>query len=308
MHKKLSIVIPVYFNALSLNSLYQALIALEQRLLSVGVSVELIFVDDGSGDDSLKELLEIKKVDARIKVIKLTRNFGSIHAVKAGFKFVSGDCFTVLAADMQDPPELVLDMVKHWLSGSKFVICERVSRDDPVMSKIFSKIYYKLLRLMVMKDFPEGGFDLALMDKDMLPHMVNSAKNSYMALLAYWLGYKPDIILYHRRPRIHGKSRWTFAKKFKVFLDVMLGFSVTPIRAISAIGVIVSICSFLYGIAVVVSAMTQGIPAAGFPTIVSLITFLLGLIIIMLGIIGEYLWRIFDETNLRPETVIEKVY
>lgn len=308
MHKKLSIVIPVYFNALSLNSLYQALIALEQRLLSVGVSVELIFVDDGSGDDSLKELLEIKKVDARIKVIKLTRNFGSIHAVKAGFKFVSGDCFTVLAADMQDPPELVLDMVKHWLSGSKFVICERVSRDDPVISKIFSKIYYKLLRLMVMKDFPEGGFDLALMDKDMLPHMVNSAKNSYMALLAYWLGYKPDIILYHRRPRIHGKSRWTFAKKFKVFLDVMLGFSVTPIRAISAIGVIVSICSFLYGIAVVVSAMTQGIPAAGFPTIVSLITFLLGLIIIMLGIIGEYLWRIFDETNLRPETVIEKVY
>lgn len=308
MHKKLSIVIPVYFNALSLNSLYQALIALEQGLLSVGVSVELIFVDDGSGDDSLKELLEIKKVDARIKVIKLTRNFGSIHAVKAGFKFVSGDCFTVLAADMQDPPELVLDMVKHWLSGSKFVICERVSRDDPVMSKIFSKIYYKLLRLMVMKDFPEGGFDLALMDKDMLPHMVNSAKNSYMALLAYWLGYKPDIILYHRRPRIHGKSRWTFAKKFKVFLDVMLGFSVTPIRAISAIGVIVSICSFLYGIAVVVSAMTQGIPAAGFPTIVSLITFLLGLIIIMLGIIGEYLWRIFDETNLRPETVIEKVY
>lgn len=308
MHKKLSIVIPVYFNALSLNSLYQALIALEQGLLSVGVSVELIFVDDGSGDDSLKELLEIKKVDARIKVIKLTRNFGSIHAVKAGFKFVSGDCFTVLAADMQDPPELVLDMVKHWLSGSKFVICERVSRDDPVISKIFSKIYYKLLRLMVMKDFPEGGFDLALMDKDMLPHMVNSAKNSYMALLAYWLGYKPDIILYHRRPRIHGKSRWTFAKKFKVFLDVMLGFSVTPIRAISAIGVIVSICSFLYGIAVVVSAMTQGIPAAGFPTIVSLITFLLGLIIIMLGIIGEYLWRIFDETNLRPETVIEKVY
>ena len=161
---------------------------------------------------------------------------------------------------------------------------------------------------MVMKDYPEGGFDLYLMDKDMQPHMVNSAKNSYPALLAYWLGYKPDIIPYHRRPRLHGKSKWTFAKKFKVFVDVMLGFSVTPIRAISAIGAMVSLLSFVYGIHVVVFALIEGTPAAGFPTIVALITFLLGLIILMLGIIGEYLWRIFDETNMRPETVIEKIY
>lgn len=308
MNKKLSIVIPVYFNAPSLGTLHQTLIKIEQGLIPLGVSLELIFVDDGSGDESLAKLLSIKNEDSRVKVVKLTRNFGSTHAIKAGFQFVSGDCFTVLAADMQDPPELLLDMVKRWLSGSKFVICERISRDDPFMSRMFSKIYYKLLRLMVMKDFPEGGFDFTLMDKDMLPHMVNSAKNSFMALLAFWLGYKPDVIHYHRRPRAHGKSRWTFAKKFKVFLDVMLGFSVTPIRAISAIGTIVSILSFLYGTIIVISAVFQGSPAAGFPTVVALITFLLGLIIVMLGIIGEYLWRIFDETNMRPETVIEKVY
>lgn len=308
MNKKLSIVIPVYFNAPSLNDLHKALIQLEQDLLSLDVALELIFVDDGSQDDSFEKLLEIKNVDSRIKVIKLTRNFGSVHAIKTGFRFVSGDCFTVLAADLQDPPDMLLEMVKRWLAGSKFVICERMSRDDPLTTIIFSKIYYKLLRLMVMKDFPEGGFDLALMDKDMLSYMVNSAKNSYMALLAYWLGYKPDVISYHRRPRIHGKSRWTFAKKFKVFVDVMLGFSVTPIRAISAIGAIVSLLSFSYGILVVIFAFIEGNPVAGFPTIVALITFLLGLIILMLGIIGEYLWRIFDETNLRPETVIEKVY
>ncbi len=308
MNKKLSIVIPVYFNAPSLSDLHKALIKLEQDLLILGVTLELIFVDDGSQDDSFEKLLEIKNADSRIKVIKLTRNFGSVHAIKAGFKFVNGDCFTVLAADMQDPPEMLLEMVKRWLMGSKFVICERVSRDDPVTTRIYSKIYYKLLRLMVMKDFPEGGFDLALMDKDMLLYMVNSAKNSYMALLAYWLGYTPDVIHYHRKARIHGKSRWTFAKKFKVFLDVMLGFSVTPIRAISAIGAIVSLLSFSYGILVVALAFIEGNTVAGFPTIVALITFLLGLIILMLGIIGEYLWRIFDETNLRPETVIEKVY
>ncbi len=308
MNKKLSIVIPVYFNSPSLSELHKALIDLEQGLKSLCVELELIFVDDGSQDDSFEKLLELKNADNRIRVIKLTRNFGSVHALKAGFRFVSGDCFTVLAADLQDPPELILEMVKHWLGGSKFVICERVSRNDPITTRILSRIYYKILRLVVMRDFPEGGFDLALMDKDMLPYMINSAKNSYMALLAYWLGYKPVIIHYHRKARAHGRSKWTFAKKFKIFLDVMLGFSVTPIRAISLIGVFVSLLSFSYGIIVVIHALLQGNSVPGFPTIVSLITFLLGLIILMLGIIGEYLWRIFDETNLRPETVVEKVY
>lgn len=306
--KKLSVVIPVYFNAPSLRELHSALIDLKQRLLPLGVALELIFVDDGSQDDSFEKLLEIKEVDNTVKLIKLTRNFGSMHAIKAGFKFVSGDCFAVLAADLQDPPDLLLEMVKRWLSGSKFVICERVSREDPLSSKIFSSLYYKMLRLMVMKDFPKGGFDLTLMDKDMLPYMVNSAKNSYMALLAFWLGYKPDVVPYHRMERLHGKSKWTLTKKIKAFIDVMLGFSVTPIRAISTIGVFVSLASFCYGFFVIGLALYQGNPVAGFPTIVALITFLLGLIIMMLGIIGEYLWRIFDETNLRPETVIEKVY
>lgn len=306
--KKLSVVIPVYFNSPSLSQLHKELIDLGQCLHSLGVALELIFVDDGSQDDSFAGLLEIKNADSRVKLIKLTRNFGSMHAIKTGFKFVSGDCFAVLAADLQDPPYLLLEMVKRWLSGSKFVICERVSREDPLTSRVFSKLYYKMLRLMVMKDFPKGGFDLTLMDKDMLPYMVNSAKNSYMALLAFWLGYKPDVVPYNRIARAHGKSKWTFAKKFKAFIDVMLGFSVTPIRAISTIGVIVALASFCYGFFVIGLALNQGNPVAGFPTIVALITFLLGLIIMMLGIIGEYLWRIFDETNLRPETVIEKVY
>lgn len=306
--KKLSVVIPVYGNEPSLNDLHSALIELERNLIAYEISLELIFVDDGSQDDSFCKLLELKESNNRIKLIKLTRNFGAVHAIKAGFRFVTGDCFTILAADLQDPPELILEMAKRWINGSKFVICERQSREDPFISSFFSNIYYKLLRLLVLKNFPKGGFDLTLMDKDLLPYIVNSAKNSYIALLAYWLGYPPDIIPYHRQKRLHGKSKWTFSKKFKIFLDVILGFSVTPIRAISTIGLIVSIISFSYGMLVVIVALFHGNPVAGFTTLVALITFLLGLIIIMLGIIGEYLWRIFDETNLRPETVIEKIY
>ena len=214
----------------------------------------------------------------------------------------------ILAADLQDPPNLITEMVDQWLAGSKFVICERITRDDPLISKIYSKIYYKLLRTFVIRDYPEGGYDMALMDKAFLPYLLNSSKSVFTPLLAYWLGYKPDVIHYHRPAREHGKSGWTFAKKFTAFLDVMLGFSITPIRAISGIGAVVALCSFLYGGAVVTSALFHQIPVEGFATVVALVTFLLGLIVVMLGIIGEYLWRIFDETNKRPETVIEEVW
>lgn len=307
-NKKLSIVIPVYFNADSLPRLFDEFIKLEFQLDEREVVLELIFVDDGSKDESLARLLEFKNRRSETKIIKLTRNFGAVHCSKTGFRFVTGDAFMIVAADLQDPPELILQMVDRWLAGAKFVICERITRDDPLISKMYSKLYYKLLRSMVIKDYPEGGYDMALMVKAFLPHLVNSSKSVFTPLLAYWLGYKPEVIRYHRPAREHGKSRWTFAKKFKAFLDVMLGFSITPIRTISLLGALVSFASFVYGSSVVIGAIIGNIPVRGFPTVVALITFLLGLIILMLGVIGEYLWRIFDETNHRPETVIEEIY
>lgn len=308
MSKKLSIVVPVYFNAGSLPHLFEKLLGIERQLTSIGMELELIFVDDGSGDTSLDELMHIKNARPDTKVIKLTRNFGAVHASKCGFQFVTGDCFMILAADLQDPPELIAKMVEKWQAGSKFTICERISREDPLISKIYATAFYWLLHRLVISDYPEGGYDMALMDKSLLPHIVNSSKNLYTPLLAYWLGYKPEIIHYHRAKREHGKSRWTFKKKFKAFLDVMLGFSVTPIRLISAFGVVIAALSFAYGVSVVVNAFLGNVPVAGFASLAALITFLLGLVIVMLGIIGEYLWRVFDEVNKRPEVVIDEVY
>ena len=307
-HKTLSIVVPVYFNAGSLPRLFHEFGGIEARLAERQMKLELIFVDDGSKDESLARLLEFRESRPATKVVKLTRNFGAVHCSKTGFRFVKGDAFMVIAADLQDPPGLILEMVERWQAGAKFVICERITRDDPFVSKLYSKIYYKLLRLLVMRDYPEGGYDMALMDRALLPHMVHSAKSVFTPLLAYWLGYKPDVIHYHRPAREHGKSRWTFGKKFAAFLDVMLGFSITPIRAISGFGALTALFSFLYGGTVIVNAVLNRIPVEGFATVVALITFLLGLIILMLGIIGEYLWRIFEETNRRPETVIEQVW
>lgn len=308
MKKKLSIVVPVYFNAGSLPLLFERLQEVEKELVSTKMDLELIFVDDGSGDASLNELLRIKQQRPETKVVKLSRNFGAVHASKCGFQFVTGDCFMILAADLQDPPELIMQMVNKWRVGSKFTICERISRDDPLISKLYAAAFYWLLHKLVMNDYPAGGYDMALMDRSLLAHFANSSKNLYTPLLAYWLGYKPEVIHYHRAKREHGKSRWTFKKKFKAFLDVMLGFSVTPIRLISAFGLVVATLSFFYGASVVVNALLGNVPVAGFAALAALIAFLLGLIIVMLGVIGEYLWRVFDEVNKRPEVVIDEIY
>lgn len=304
----ITVVIPVYFNAGSLPDLFEALRGVEDSLRERALALQLIFVDDGSGDGSFAELMKIKAARPATTVIKLTRNFGAVPAIRAGLHYVTGDAFAFLSADLQDPPRLLVEMADQWLAGSKFVIAERETRDDPALSRGFSRIYYFLLRKFVLPGYPAGGFDLALMDKVMLRPLRDSAKSAFLPLLAYWLGYQPAVLRYRRMPRLHGRSRWTLRKKFRAFLDVMLGFSVTPIRAISAVGAIVSIASFAYGAVVVIAALAGDIPVPGFSTLVALVTFLLGLIILMLGVIGEYLWRIFDENNRRPEAVIDEVH
>jgi polyisoprenyl-phosphate glycosyltransferase len=306
--RTVSVVVPVYYNAASLPALFDRLQAVERRLIDeYRVRLQLIFVNDGSRDDSQEALLRIRQQRPDVRIARLSRNFGAVHASRTGFQFVEGDAFTIIAADLQDPPELLLEMVPRWLAGRKFVIAVRASREDPLASRAYSWLYYRLLRFLVVPGYPEGGFDIALMDRSMLEPMRNCSKNAFTPLLAYWLGHEPEVVSYHRPKREHGRSGWTFSKKIKAFLDVMLGFSVTPIRLISAFGVAVAGVSFAYGLMVVVGALFGRVGVSGFATLAALISFLLGLIIIMLGIIGEYLWRIFDEVNRRPEAVIDEI-
>ena len=306
--RRVSVIVSVYYNEESLPLLFAELLKVEEKLGDQNVELELIFVDDGSGDASLSELLKIKQQRKSTKVIKLTRNFGAIHAMKTGLQFVTGGSFIILAADLQDPPELIPELVQLWLSGSKYVLCARTDRRDPLWSKLFAKIYYWLLRIFVVQDYPPGGYDLALMGRVFLPYLRDSAKNINPALFAYWLGFKPEVIRYKRKQRAHGHSRWTFSKKAKLFFDSILGFSIVPIRTILAVGVLVSLASFGYGSVIAINAILGRTDVPGFATIVALISFLLGLMIVMLGVIGEYLWRIFDEINERPESVIDEVY
>ena len=304
----LSVVVPVYYNEHSLPALFEALLAVEAGLREKGLDLELIFVDDGSRDGSLAVLRELKARRPATRVVKLTRNFGAVHASKTGFRFVTGDCFMILAADLQDPPELILEMADRWLKGAKFVVCVRENRQDTTLSVLFSRLYYRLIRLFVVSDYPREGYDVALMAREMLPYLLDSGKNVNTALYAYWLGYEPVRIHYTRRRRLHGKSRWTFFKRVRFFLDSILGFSIVPIRLMSLFGALVSFASFAYGAVIAINALRGLGSVPGFPTLVVILSFLLGLVIMMLGIIGEYLWRIFDEVSRKPEAVIDEIY
>jgi glycosyltransferase involved in cell wall biosynthesis len=305
---KLSVVIPVYYNAESIPALEDALCWLEQRLVERTMVLEVIAVNDGSGDESLAALLAMRQRLPWLKVISLARNFGAVAASKTGFRFVTGDCFTIVAADLQDPLEQILRMVDQWRQGHRFVISHRKTRQDPISSKVFAWLYYKVVLWLVVRNYPLGGFDLMLMDRVMLPYLVGSARNTNPNMYAFWLGFSPAILPYERRARLHGKSRWTFRKKLNFMIDTVSGFSVAPIRILSAFGLLVAILAFLYGANIVIQAALGNTNVEGFPTIVALIAFFSGVILIMLGVIGEYIWRIFDIVSIKPESVIEQTW
>lgn len=311
--KTISLIIPVFNNSNSIKLLFEKLSELANKLKkNLKLNLELVFIDDGSSDDSLMKLISNKRnynnYFKDIKIIKLTRNFGGVNAVKIGFNHISSDAFSMLACDLQDPPELIYDMARLWKEGSKFIVCERVSRDDPFLKRLLSKIYYLLINIFVFKDYPKGGYDLALMDKIFLPLLQNSAKETFPPILAFWLGIKPEIIKYHRLKRREGKSSWTFLKRINSFFNTMYGFSVTPVRLMTLIGLFISFLSFIYGAFIFYIAMTDNISVPGFSTLAILILFLFGIVILFLGIIGEYVWKILNQINNRPDAVIDEIF
>lgn len=306
LKRTISIVVPIYYNDASLPELFQQLTWLEGELAQRGLSLELIFVDDGSKDGSFAELLTIKAARPQSKLVRLSRNFGAVAASKTGLQFVTGDAVIILSADLQEPIQQVVLMVDEWLAGHKFVIAARAKRADPLLTQTFAWIYYKILEIFVVRGYPRGGYDLMLIDKVMLPYMKGSTKSTNPNLYAFWLGFSPRVLTYTRGERPHGRSRWTFRKKLRFMVDTITGFSVTPIRMMSGFGMIVALLSFLYGTSILISALFGSISVPGFATLVALISFFSGLILVMLGAIGEYLWRVFDAVNNKPEAVIEE--
>ncbi len=306
--KKFSIIIPIYYNEPNLPVTIPRLIEIGEEIKNY--LFELIFVDDGSGDRSLEILLEFQaKHPEIIKVVKLSRNFGSMSAIQAGLEVSDADCVGMTTADLQDPPELFLEMLQHWENGVKAVFAVRQDRREPFLGKWLANLYYYFIKLFAVPEYPNGGFDFFLIDRQIVEEIVKiREKNTNLMTLIFWLGFKPIMIPYTRQARQLGKSRWTFKKKAKLFIDTFVSFSFFPIRLFSGIGFLVAISSFVYGLVVLVDWFLGGTIVRGWVPMMLVVTFTAGIQMSMLGILGEYLWRTLDEVRGRPSFVIDHIY
>lgn len=305
--KKISIVIPVYRNERAVTATYGKLRDVFDNALK-NYDLEIVFVNDGSDDNSLPELIGLHESDNRVKVISFTRNFGQMAAMLAGFQHATGDAMITLSADLQDPVELFPKMVEQWEAGSEVVICYRTDRSDDLKAKLLSKVAYGLLRMSI-PSLPIGGFDFVLMGRRALDTFnAVDVRNRFFQGDLLWAGYPTSMIPYVRQKRTIGKSQYTFWKKMKNFADAFLDASYLPIRFISGLGVATALAGFFYALTVVVSWFFKATPFTGWAPIVISVMIVGGLNMVMLGIVGEYVWRIYDEVRKKPNFIIDKSY
>ena len=306
---KLSIIIPCYFNEKNIPVTAKELIE-NEKLFPAELTFEYILVDDGSGDDTLKEILAFKKdYPEKVIAIKLAGNVGSYNAVVAGMEHATGDCTVVIAADLQDPPELMVKMYEYWKQGFKLVIGNRQDRQESASQKFLSNTFHWIMKKIALKNIPDGGFDYVLFDKQIREKLLTMMEhNSNVFYLMTWMGYNYVNIPYNRKKREIGDSKWTIQKKIKLLIDSILSFSFFPIRAISVIGIILGVIAFLYGVYLIILRMLGNIEVEGWTALMVVLLFVSSFQMIGLGILGEYIWRGLDASRKRPLYVVDEVY
>ncbi|MBR1477600.1 MAG: glycosyltransferase family 2 protein [Lachnospiraceae bacterium] len=302
---KLSIVVPVYYNSDTLELLYEDM---KEKVLPKLPEYEIVFVDDGSGDNSWEIMNSIAKRDSNVVCTKLSKNFGEHAAILAGLSVCTGDCAVTKQADLQEDSTLILDMYESWKKGNKVVLAVRGARDENPVKKFFAGCYYFLVRKTINKNMPAGGCDCYLLDRQVIKVIeMMDEKNSSLTLQVMWVGFKTDMIYFHRKDREVGKSRWTLAKKVKLVIDSMMSFTYFPIRFMATLGFLFDIASLIGIIMVLKEKFTTGVPIAGYASLMCVVLFSFGLIFIMLAILGEYIWRTLEESRNRPPFIIDEV-
>ena len=303
---KISIVVPVYYNSDTLDMLYADM---KEKILPVLGDYEIVFVDDGSGDNSWEVMNNIKAQDKNVVCVKLSRNFGEHAALLAGLSVCTGDCAVTKQADLQEDSTLILEMYESWKRGNKVVLAIRGSRDENAVKKFFAGCYYWLVRKTINKDMPQGGCDCYLVDRQVIKVLeMMDEKNSSLTLQVMWVGFKTEKIYFHRKDREVGKSRWTLGKKIKLVVDSMMSFSYFPIRCMATVGFIFALLSLVGIILTIKEKLTTGTPILGYASLMSVVLFGFGLIFIMLSMLGEYIWRTLEESRKRPPFIIDEVH
>jgi dolichol-phosphate mannosyltransferase len=301
----LSVITPAYNEAESLPQLYQRL---KNVLNATGLIWEWIIVDDHSTDNTFSQIKKIRDSDPRIKGWRFARNFGSHIAIFCGLEHAKGKCAVVIAADLQDPPESIPILLDEWKQGSRVVWAARENRPGVKKKDIlFSRLFFFMMRRIIgIKNMPATGADFFLIDKKVIRSLLGfGERNLSITALINWIGFQQTTVTYDKKARMHGSSGWSLQKKIKIVLDSITSFSFFPIRVMSIAGFFVSMLGFLYAGVVVWNALS-GKPPQGWASLMIVILIVGGFQMLMVGILGEYLWRALDETRRRPKYWIEE--
>jgi polyisoprenyl-phosphate glycosyltransferase len=305
--KAINIIIPCYNEESNIEKL---LSKLDEGLNNLEYHFNYLFVDDGSVDGTFAILAEKSRLRKNIRVLKLSRNFGSHISISAGIENSTDvDAIILLPADLQEPPELIPILLKKWEEGNEVVWTIREKRAQSLVGKIFSYIFYKIfVSGSNLRNYPkEGPSAFFLLDKKVVREWGKFGENNRMIIgLIAWMGFSQTKVYYQQNARYSGKSSWGFMKLIKIAIDSFVSFSYAPIRFISYIGIIISLIGFIYSIFLIINKLFNGIGPTGWTSIMVVVLFLGGLQLITLGVIGEYVWRGVDESRKRPLYLISE--
>jgi dolichol-phosphate mannosyltransferase len=308
MNKKpiCSIIVPVYNEEPNLLELYTRLVQVTDALK--GHRWEFILIDDGSTDRSLEIISDLHVRDSRVKALSLSRNFGSHVAIAAGLDHVHGDITIIMASDLQDPPELLGSLLDKWHEGYQVVWASRESRDDPLTKRLASTMFYKFIRRIALPNYPEQGTgSFCLLDRQVVNALRQFPERNRVTFgLISWVGFRQTQVSYQRAQRFAGHSKWGASKLIKTGLDATVMFSYLPLRMIMYLGMLVSFSSFLFTLYIIAHALVAGTRVSGWPSIMVIMLMLGGVQLIVLGVLGEYLWRSLEEGKQRPLYIIQR--
>jgi polyisoprenyl-phosphate glycosyltransferase len=300
----MSLIVPVYKSEANVPALLAALDSLNTEL---GGDLEAVLVVDGSPDDSYLRLREaLPRQRHRSNLIALSRNFGSFSAIRAGLAAARGDRIAVMAADLQEPPELIVEFDRQLRSGEvDVVVGQRTGRADPWMTRLFSSVFWGIYRRWIQRDVPVGGVDIFGCTSRIRDELVKLPEiNSSLVGLLFWIGFRRVAVPYVRRPRQIGRSAWTFGRKLRYLTDSMFAFSDLPIRLLFLAGLAGLATSVIYATVVVVAKLMFSIQVSGYAATVVLVSFFGGLNCVGLGVVGGYLWRTFENSKQRPSYIV----
>ena len=303
--KLITVIVPVLNEAATLNGLIDRL---SPVLDGLAVRWEVLFVDDGSTDETLAVLKAFNSRDRRITAISLSRNFGKEIALAAGLKYAQGDAVILMDADLQHPPELLALFVDRWREGYQIVYGQRLEHTaDGPLRRFFSRAYYKIFNALANTDIPEGAGDFRLLDRCAIDAMNRIGEVSrFNKGLFSWIGFRTVGVPYTAAVRTSGISKWSYRRLARFALDGLTSFSTLPLRVFSLLGLAISLSAFAYALIVLAQTLVLGVDVPGYPSLIISVMFFAGVQLISLGVIGEYLGRVYEEVKARPLFIVSE--